>query len=99
MAILHRYMYELEVFREDIPREHFSKLNCLLPMHAHNYCDITQIKRLWYAVYIYYIGYLHSIKAGWVILLWVVLSKMKVYSCASACHTPRWLSATICFIG
>ena len=41
---------KLEVFREDIPRAQFQcQQTKLFAMHAHNY---TQIKLLWYAVYI-----------------------------------------------
>ena len=78
---------KLEVFREDIPRVQFQcQQTKLFAMRAHNYCILHRLNVCGMQCTSYYIGYLHSIKASWVII------QLKVYSCGSACHTPWWLS-------
>ena len=66
-------------------------------MHAHNYCILHGLNVLCTT---YYIGYLHYIiKAGCrdERSKGYYTFQLKVYSCAPACHTPWWLSATICW--
>ena len=86
---------QLEVFREDIPRAKF-KLNCLLPMCAHNCCILHRLNICGMQCTSYYIGYLHyNIKAG----CRDERSKdfytfqLKVYSCAQPATPPSPLMA------
>ena len=61
------YLQKLEVFREDIPGTQFQCQQAkLFAMHAHNYTRLNICSMLCTS---YYVGYLHSIKASWVIIL------------------------------
>ena len=62
----HKTMPQLEVFREDIPRAQFQCHPC---MHAHDHCILHRLNVCGMQCTQYYIGYLLSIKTGWVILL------------------------------
>ena len=58
VALCYTEPLQLEVFREDIPCAKF-KLNCLLPMHAHNCCILHRLNVCGMQCTSYYIGHLH----------------------------------------